>query len=362
MMADMTFKAAHNTIPLALTMGDPAGIGLDLTISAFHQRTLLDLPPFMFLGDIEALKERAHTLGGTINIVATEPENARDIFCANKLPAIDIACDQPVVAGMPDSGNSGAILQAIEHAVDLTQSGRTSGLVTNPIAKSVLYDAGFSHPGHTEYLAELAGRHNAFVTALPLPVMMLAGPLLKTVPVTIHIPLMEVKAYLTKDLIVKTCKIVARDLTNRFGIKAPRLAISGLNPHAGEGGSLGSEDMALIVPAIEQLSSAGLNVVGPLPADSMFHEDARASYDVAICMYHDQALIPAKALGFHDAVNVTLGLPFIRTSPDHGTAFDIAGKNIARHDSLVAAIQMAATMANMQARETSMVGGNGADR
>lgn len=353
-------QAGNSSPPLALTMGDPSGIGLDIAIAAFENRVALDLSPFIFLGDIAALQARADILGRTIEVDATEPEHAADIF-SHQLPAMDIKCQQTVVAGQPNSDNSDAILQSIKSAVSLTLAGRTSAIVTNPIAKSVLYQAGFAHPGHTEYLAELACTQNAEISAPPLPIMMLAGPLLKTVPVTIHIPLFDIQTYLTMDLIVRTCQIVARDLTHRFGIRSPRLAVSGLNPHAGENGALGSEDSTVIAPAIDQLQQMGIDAFGPLPADSMFHEDARAHYDAAICMYHDQALIPAKALGFHDAVNVTLGLPFIRTSPDHGTAFDIAGKNLARCDSLVAAIKMAADMASTQAQTTAAEIHNGSN-
>lgn len=344
-------QAANQLPPLALTMGDPSGIGLDIAIAAFENREALDLSPFIFLGDIAALNARAELLGRSIEVVATEPEHAADIF-TDQFPAIDIKCAETVEAGQPNSDNSDAILQSIKSAVSLTLAGRTSAIVTNPIAKSVLYKAGFAHPGHTEYLAELALTQHAQTSARPLPIMMLAGPLLKTVPVTIHIPLSDIQTYLTTDLIVQTCQIVARDLTHRFGIRTPRLAVSGLNPHAGEDGALGSEDSVVIKPAIDRLQQMGINAFGPLPADSMFHEEARARYDAAICMYHDQALIPAKALGFHDTVNVTLGLPFIRTSPDHGTAFDIAGKNLARCDSLVAAIKLAADMARTEAHLT----------
>lgn len=327
--------------PLGLTMGDPSGIGLDLTLKAWNRRHELDLPGFIFIGDINALEARAALLGSDGKIKETSTDDALDCF-DQYIPAIQIPAPKAVVAGEPDSGNASTVIGAIDLAVGLAKTGAISGVVTNPIAKSVLYDAGFKHPGHTEYLAFLSKDGRGIE---PLPVMMLSGPELRTVPVTIHIPLMSIMEHLTTDLIVKTCEITARDLTNRFGIKAPRLAISGLNPHAGEDGALGHEDAKYIAPAIAQLQAKGIDVTGPLPADTMFHEDARPNYDVAICMYHDQALIPAKALGFHDAVNVTLGLPFIRTSPDHGTAFSIAGKNIAREDSLVAAIRLAHEMA-----------------
>jgi 4-hydroxythreonine-4-phosphate dehydrogenase len=224
-------------------------------------------------------------------------------------------------------------------------AGSAAAVVTNPIAKSVLYAAGFTHPGHTEYLAELAERHQP--SAVPaLPVMLLWSPELSVVPVTIHLPLREVLNVLNTDLIVQTARIVTRDLTSRFGIERPRLALSGLNPHAGEDGTLGLEDRDIIAPAVALLQAEGIAARGPLPADTMFHAAARRTYDCALCMYHDQALIPAKTLAFDHAVNVTLGLPFIRTSPDHGTAFDIAGSGRADPSSLIAALKLAAQMAS----------------
>lgn len=330
--------------PLALTMGDPSGIGLDLTISAWKMRKKLALPEFLFIGDQDALQSRAKHLSHDINVITCKPHEVSTHF-DQAIPCLNIPCPDDVIIGKPTSNNAQAIIASIEKAVELTNSGSTSGLVTNPISKAVLYDAGFKHPGHTEFLAELAKAQNGEPR---LPVMLLAGPELRAVPVTIHIPLMQIMTHLTTDLIIETSEITHADLKHRFGITNPRLAISGLNPHAGEDGALGYEDAQIIVPAIEALKSKGIDVVGPLPADTMFHEDARQNYDVAICMYHDQALIPAKALGFHDAVNATLGLPFIRTSPDHGTAFSLAGKDIARHDSLVAALKMAAQMGHVQ--------------
>lgn len=330
--------------PLALTMGDPSGIGLDLTISAWKMRDQLSLPEFLFIGDKDALLSRAKLLGHDIDVITCEANQVSTHFNQG-IPCLHIPCAKDVTVGEPTKDNAQAIIASVEKAVELTNAGITSGVVTNPISKAVLYDAGFQHPGHTEFLAELAKAPNGEV---PLPVMMLAGPELRAVPVTIHIPLMQVMNHLTTDLIIRTCEITYSDLIHRFGVTNPKLAISGLNPHAGENGALGHEDAEIIMPAVAALKAKGIDVVGPLPADTMFHEDARKNYDVAICMYHDQALIPAKALGFHDAVNATLGLPFIRTSPDHGTAFPIAGKNIARHDSLVAALKMAAGMSKIQ--------------
>jgi len=323
--------------PLALSQGDPAGVGPDVTLLAWMRRRELGLPPFVFIGDPDVLASRAKLLGLTIAIRETDCTNANDVF-ADALPVLPIAAGIDVVAGEPHVATAKSTIAAIERAVSLTMSGEALGVVTNPIAKSVLYEFGFPFPGHTEFLADLAARATG---QAGMPVMMLAGPKLRTIPVTIHIPLKDVPQALTADLIIETCRIADADLRRRFGIEQPRLAIAGLNPHAGEDGAIGKEDETVIKPAIQFLRSEGINAIGPLPADTMFHDDARARYDVAICMYHDQALIPAKALGFDDAVNVTLGLPFVRTSPDHGTAFGIAGKGLARENSLVAALKLA---------------------
>jgi 4-hydroxythreonine-4-phosphate dehydrogenase len=247
--------------------------------------------------------------------------------------------------GTPDASSAPAALAAIHLAVEHVFTGDAAAVVTNPIAKNVLYRSGFSEPGHTEYLAKLAIE----ATGQPVQaVMMLWAPELAVVPVTIHLPLMEVIPALTTELIVATGRIVAHDLATRFGLKRPRLAVAGLNPHAGEDGAMGSEDGAIVAPAVAQLKAEGIDARGPLPADSMFHAAARASYDAALCMYHDQALIPVKTLAFDHAVNVTLGLPFVRTSPDHGTAFDIAGTGRADPSSLVAAINLAARLSKHQ--------------
>lgn len=328
---------SRSSIPLALTQGDPAGIGPDITLAAWLRRSELDLPPFLFLGDPAVLSSRAAQLGLTVPLKDADPATACDVF-PDALPILRIEAGADVIAGQPDVDTAKGTIAAIEMAVSLSMNGKTSAVVTNPIAKSVLYEAGFGFPGHTEFLADLATR----ATGKPLmPVMLLAGPKLRAIPVTIHIPLKDVPQALTSDLIIETCRITAHDLRTRFGISNPRLAVAGLNPHAGENGALGKEDDEIVRPAIDALRSEGIDAFGPLPADTMFHEEARRRYDVAICMYHDQALIPAKALGFDDSVNVTLGLPFVRTSPDHGTAFGIAGKGIAKEDSLVAALKLA---------------------
>ncbi|SOC86103.1 4-hydroxythreonine-4-phosphate dehydrogenase [Ensifer adhaerens] len=327
--------------PLALSQGDPAGIGPDIALMAWTKRREHGVPAFLYMGDLKALAARAKALRLDVPIVPATPETALSIFEA-ALPGLSIPGLAPVEAGTPDSRNAAATIEAIRTAVEETRAGRTSAVVTCPIAKSVLYSAGFRFPGHTEYLADLAAGPDGMA---PLPVMMIASPALRTVPVTIHIPLIRVAAELTTELIVKTARITAHDLATRFGIAKPRLAVSGLNPHAGENGALGKEDDAVVRPAIEALRAEGIDAFGPLPADTMFHAAARATYDVAICMYHDQALIPAKTLAFDDGVNVTLGLPFIRTSPDHGTAFSIAGTGQAKPDSLIAALKLAAEMA-----------------
>ena len=312
--------------PIAVSMGDPGGIGLDVLLLAWNGRAAAELPDLVFHGAPAALAERAAQLGIDASGVAVQPVSA----------PVSARC------GEPDKANAAVIIESIDNAVSAVMAGDCGAVVTLPIAKKPLYEAGFTHPGHTEYLAELAQRH----TGQPVrPVMMIAGPDLRTVPVTIHIPLSQVMTDLTTDLIVETARITAADLARHFGIARPRLAVAGLNPHAGEGGTMGTEDEALIAPAIRQLQAEGIDAFGPLPADTMFHARARAGYDAALCMYHDQALIPAKTLAFDDGVNVTLGLPFIRTSPDHGTAFDIAGTGKARPDSFIAALRLAADMA-----------------
>jgi 4-hydroxythreonine-4-phosphate dehydrogenase len=325
---------------LALTLGEPAGIGPDIAIAAWLKRRELDLPAFYLIGDSAFITERARMLGTGIAVSDASPESAAGIF-ADALPIVKTGVAATARPGKPDDSSAPAAIASIRHAVANVISGRASAVVTNPIAKSVLYRAGFSHPGHTEFLAQLSA---AVSGTVPHPVMMLWSPTLAVVPVTIHLPLRDAITQLTTDLIVRTGRIVAADLKARFGIARPRLAISGLNPHAGEDGTLGTEDQSIIAPAVAALRQDGIDVRGPLPADTMFHEAARTTYDCAICMYHDQALIPIKTIAFDDGVNVTLGLPFIRTSPDHGTAFDIAGTGRANPSSLIAALRLAARM------------------
>jgi 4-hydroxythreonine-4-phosphate dehydrogenase len=329
--------------PLALTLGEPAGIGPDIAIKAWLQRNELSLPPFYLLGDCDFLRNRAKTLGLDAKFAEVGIEDAVAAF-ANALPVVATGAAATAQPGQPDGGSAAAAIASIRQAVGDVAAGHAAAVVTNPIAKSVLYRAGFRHPGHTEFLAELASDGGR----APQPVMMLWSPTLAVVPVTIHLSLREAIAQLSAELIVSTVRIVASAMKRHFGLADPRLALSGLNPHAGEDGSLGTEEQSIVSPAIEILRSEAIDVRGPLPADTMFHEAARKTYDCAICMYHDQALIPIKTLAFDDGVNVTLGLPFIRTSPDHGTAFDIAGSGRANPSSLIAALRLAARMAAAQ--------------
>jgi 4-hydroxythreonine-4-phosphate dehydrogenase len=328
--------------PLALTSGEPAGIGSDITIKAWLRRNELKLPAFYLLGDPVSLVKRAKELGLDVKFAEVRAEEACDTF-AKALPVVSTGHVATAKAGRPNETSASAALASIRQAVNEVMAGRASAVVTNPIAKSVLYSAGFRHPGHTEYLAELATASHT-----PQAVMLLWSAALAVVPVTIHVSLREALAQLSTDLIVSTARIVVAGFKARFGLAHPRLAVSGLNPHAGEDGSLGTEETTIVAPAVEILRGEGIDIRGPLPADTMFHEGARRTYDCAICMYHDQALIPIKTLAFEDAVNVTLGLPFIRTSPDHGTAFDIAGTGKANPSSLIAALRLAARMAAAQ--------------
>lgn len=327
--------------PLALTIGDPSGIGPEIAATAWATRQLNRLPVFFLVGDPGIVSDRARHAGIPVTVAECDPEAAASRF-DEALPVVPLSHRFRDSPGVPDPHNAPGIVEAIDVGVELVAAQKAAALVTCPIAKKPLYEAGFRFPGHTEYLGHLAGR---LFGVAATPVMMIAGPELRTVPVTIHVPLAEVPARLTPAGIIAVGRIVAQDLRSRFGIEQPRLAVAGLNPHAGEDGAMGTEDRDVVAPAVAELRSHGIDVRGPLPADTMFHERARSSYDVAICMYHDQALIPAKTLAFDTAVNVTLGLPFVRTSPDHGTAFDIAGKGLARPDSLIAALRMAGDMA-----------------
>ena len=327
-------------LPLALTLGEPAGIGPDLTIQLWRRRVELRLPAFYLIADPEFIRQRARVLGVDVTLSVVTPTQAAKTF-RRALPIVALDASITASPGAPDASSAPAAIASIRRAVADVLAGNAAAVVTNPIAKNVLYRSGFAEPGHTEFLAKLVQE----ATGKPArPVMMLWSPELAVVPVTIHLPFKDVVTRLTSDLVVETGRIVARDLTARFGISRPRIAVAGLNPHAGEEGALGEEDGAVVAPAVKQLQAEGIDAIGPLPADSLFHERARAKYDGALCMYHDQALIPIKTLAFDHAVNVTLGLPFVRTSPDHGTAFDIAGTGTADPSSLVAALTLAARL------------------
>jgi 4-hydroxythreonine-4-phosphate dehydrogenase len=327
--------------PLAMTLGEPAGIGPDIALMAWRRRAEFDVPAFYVLGDAQYLARRAKQLGIDLPIESVRPAAAVATF-ARALPVIDLGLPVTAEPGRPDATSAPAAIASIDRAVADVIAGDAAAVVTNPVAKNVLYAAGFADPGHTEYLGKLAFER----TGNPAwPVMMLWSPEVAVVPVTIHIPYKDVPQRLTRDLIFETGRVVVRDLIDRFGIARPRLAVAGLNPHAGEAGTLGKEDSTIVKPAVERLVADGIDARGPLAADAMFHEAARATYDAALCMYHDQALIPIKTLAFDHAVNVTLGLPFVRTSPDHGTAFDIAGSGKADPSSLIAALKLAARLA-----------------
>jgi 4-hydroxythreonine-4-phosphate dehydrogenase len=332
--------------PLALTLGEPAGIGPDIALSLWAQRDKLNIPPFLLLGDPEFLATRAEALGLSINIEVADAERAAKRFPA-ALPVQPVGVSATAKPGKPDASSAAVVQAAIELAVALVQSGEASAVVTNPIAKSVMQQAGFAYPGHTEFLAHLAGGSSR-------PVMLIWSELLAVVPVTIHVPLSEVSQLLSADLIVETARVVVRDYQRRFDIPQPRLAVCGLNPHAGEGGMLGREDESVIRPAVQRLKAEGIAATGPHSADTLFHAEARKHYDVALGMYHDQVLVPAKTLAFDSAVNVTLGLPFVRTSPDHGTAFDLAGTGKADASSLLAALRLAERLALADGRVSAV--------
>jgi 4-hydroxythreonine-4-phosphate dehydrogenase len=326
--------------PLALTMGEPAGIGPDVTLAAWARRKALDLPAFYYLADPVFLATRARRMGLDVPIETVGAADAAAVF-GRALPVVPLDSSVEVTPGAPSVATAQAVIEAIARAVGDVRAGLASAVVTAPIAKKTLYDAGFQHPGHTEFLGTLSA---AWAGEAARPVMMLAGPELKAVPVTIHIPLRDVAGALSERLIVDTARIVATDLRRRFGKPAPRIAVAGLNPHAGENGTMGDEDERIVRPAVAALRAEGIDARGPLSADTMFHAQARTTYDAALCMYHDQALIPSKTINFTETVNVTLGLAFIRTSPDHGTAFDIAGTGKADPSSLAAALRLAAEL------------------
>ncbi len=321
--------------PIAVTLGEPAGVAPEIVAAAWRRRETEKLPPFFWIGAPEAL--RAHGVDVPTAEIAT-PEAAIDAF-ADALPVLARPLGGPVTPGRPQAATASAVIAAIEEAVALLRSGRAAAMVTAPIQKSALHAAGLEGPGHTEFLARLAGR------PVEDAVMMLAVPGLRVVPLTVHVPLAQVPALITAERLRHVARILVHALARDFAVARPRIAVAGLNPHAGEAGAIGEEETRILIPAIASLRTEGLDIRGPLAADTLFHADARTGYDAALCMYHDQALIPLKTIDFFRGVNITLGLPFVRTSPDHGTALDIAGSGRARPDSLIAAIRTAAEMA-----------------
>jgi 4-hydroxythreonine-4-phosphate dehydrogenase len=326
-------------IPLAVTLGDPAGIGPEIvaaTWSALRQTG----PRFLAVGDAETVARA----GCPVRNISDAAEAA---CFAEALPVLDLPLASPVTPGQPSSAAAPQVIAWIEKAVALALAGEVGGVVTAPIAKATLYEAGFAYPGHTEFVGALTAA-TAFRGARG-PVMMLTAKDLRVALVTVHAPLAQVPGLLSEAKIVAAGRVVAEALVRDFGVAMPRLVVAGLNPHAGEGGAIGDEEIRIVAPAVAALRVAGIDARGPLPADSLFHDAARRTYDAALCLYHDQALIPVKMLDFWGGVNLTLGLPIVRTSPDHGTAFDIAGKGLARPDSLIAAIRLAAQVAERRA-------------
>lgn len=318
------------TLPVALTLGDPAGIGGEIALQAY--RKLGKSLCFFVIGDLGHL--RAIGQAWQVEAVGISDPREASAITARGLPVLDVPLPKRVTPGVPDPANASSVVETIRLGVELVRTGNALALCTNPINKKALKDgAGFAFPGHTEFLAHLAGARR--------PVMMLASPQLRVIPTTIHIPLSKVPTQLTAELLEETLRVADEGLRQDFGIEVPRIAVAGLNPHAGEGGTTGDAETRLIGPVVEALREEGMNIAGPLPADTMFHPAARARYDVAVCMYHDQALIPIKTLDFDRGVNVTLGLDFVRTSPDHGTAYDIAGLGLADPTSLVEALLLA---------------------
>ncbi|HZK91200.1 MAG TPA: 4-hydroxythreonine-4-phosphate dehydrogenase PdxA [Stellaceae bacterium] len=329
-------------LPLVLTMGEPAGIGGEIALKAWLRRGE-GVPPFYLIDDPGRVAKLARAFGWDVPVLPIDECEQTVAIFPDALPVAPLGAAAAAAPGHSDPADQTLVLRAIDAAVDDVTHGRAAAVVTNPINKDALYRAGFRHPGHTEYLAELSGSREPAV-------MMLAGSELRVVPVTIHMALRQAVATLSSASIVHAGRVADAALRRDFGIAAPIIAVAGLNPHAGEAGGLGREDIDIIAPAIAELRAAGIDARGPLAADTMFHAAARRGYDAALCMYHDQALIPIKTLDFDGAVNVTLGLPFIRTSPDHGTAFDIAGQGVARPDSLIAALRLAAEMALRRGR------------
>ncbi len=346
-LADSAARAMTSPSPaLIVTPGEPAGIGPDIVLMAHAAAQHHALPAFAVAGCASLMQERAIQCGmADAKVVRIGSMHEAAAAFAHGLPVLDMPLKARVIPSKPSAGTASSVTGWIDEAVRLVMEGDAAGVVTGPIQKETLYQAGFSFQGHTDYLAHLAQQagHEAE------PVMMLSADDFRTVPLTVHVPLSQVPQLVTGTAIIAQVRIIARDLKRLLGIKRPRIAVAGLNPHAGEAGSIGIEDRDIIGPAIEALAGEGIDIFGPLPADTMFHEDARATYDLALCMYHDQALIPVKTLGFHIGVNTTLGLPFIRTSPDHGTALGLAGTGKANPSSFIAALKQAEAMARARA-------------
>jgi 4-hydroxythreonine-4-phosphate dehydrogenase len=326
--------ASTSLSPIAVSLGDPAGIGPEVVAKCWDARDRLNLPPFVAVGDPRSISQ---VWDGEIAVI-DDPRDAESAFDVG-LPLLAVPAAESGIAGCPTVAGAHCSLDSLEIAVGLARSGSVAAVTTGPVSKQQLYSIGFSHPGQTEFVAERCGVAPTNVA------MMLAGPTLRTVPVTTHMPLADVAPRLTAQLIEARGRAALRGLQRNFGIAEPVLAVAGFNPHAGEGGALGRQEIDIIMPAVDALRSEGWRVSGPLPPDTMFHASARARYDAALCMYHDQALIPLKALHFEEGVNITLGLPIVRTAPDHGTAFDIAGEDRADPRAMAAAITMAASCA-----------------
>ena len=331
-------------LPLALSMGEPAGVGPEIIARAWAALKV-EGQPFVVIGDASLMRAQGHPVQAV-----TSPADAPGVF-ARAIPVLDQPLPATVVPGRPDSANAGAVADWIEQAVNLALDGQVGGIVTAPIAKAPLYAAGFRFPGHTEFIAELTA--DVPFADTRGPVMMLTALDLRACLVTIHASLAQVPELVTIDRVCRTARVVHEAMRRDFGIARPRLALAALNPHAGEGGAMGLEEIEILAPSVEILRAEGIDISDPRPADTLFHAEARASYDAAVCLYHDQALIPVKTLDFWGGVNVTLGLPIVRTSPDHGTGFDIAGRGIARPDSLIAALRIAGQMATARTRQHS---------
>lgn len=337
MTFDPAAAAARGRLPIAVTMGEPAGIGGEIVCLAWAGHAA-ELPPLVLIDDPNRINDLAELIGCPVKVKTVSDAAEAVAIWPDAIPVLPLPLNAPVEPGRVDPANAPFVIASLDRAIDLAMGGDVTALVTNPIQKSVLYAAGFSEPGHTEYLAKATNAEGT-------PVMMLAGPELRVVPVTIHTSLADAVQTLRTEDIVHCALVTADALQRDFAIAHPRLAIAALNPHAGEGGALGREELSVIEPAVATIRASGIDVTGPTAADTLFHPEARQNYDAVICMYHDQALIPLKMLDFHRSVNITLGLPIVRTSPDHGTALDIAGTGRANPTSFIEAVKLAASVA-----------------